>query len=314
MKSVVVSAHNPMTGARHLGHYVSTMIDWARLQKEHELFIVIDDLIASILYPLGRKEVEERSFQLAKEFMATGVDFNNNHLILTSMIPEMHELSLFTSLQIDHEWCQKLYSESFAGMLDSYQRKELNLPRYPSLAEVSYPQICLAALTLGLRADLFQGGEEMRGYLQIMETIVEGFKSISLKSPELLTTNCTFLVGTDGRHMWGENAVYLSDSEEEIHKCLSKVESLEIFKKWCIALNQEELAQSINSEANKSSKESVHLMSNLICEEFSKFRKCQVKNQEIIDVLEKSSIVARERLKEVLIEVKTSLGITGFSK
>src|SRR5258708_4686090 len=143
MKSIVVSAHNPMTGPRHLGHYVSTMIDWPRLQRDHELFVVIDDLIAAILYPNIRNQLEAQSLQIAKEFLATGVDFSRNHLVLTSMVPEVHELALFTSMVIDQEWCYKLYKESFGGLLTAYQRRELGLPRLPSVTEVVYPQIHL---------------------------------------------------------------------------------------------------------------------------------------------------------------------------
>ena len=314
MKSVVVSAHNPMTGGRHLGHYVSTMIDWLSIEKDHELFIIIDDLIATILYPRSRKEIERRTFQVAKEFIATGVNFDENHLVLTSMIPEMCELSLFASIGIDHEWCRRLYTESFAGLLDSYQRKELNLPRYPSLAEVSYPQICLAALTIGLRTDFFQGGEEMRGYLQIMEAMVEGFQGITLRVPALLTTKCTFLPGTDGNHMWGENAVYLSDSEEAIYQSISKTKSLNVFKRWCMACNQQELVQTFGMESDNVSKDSCQLMADYLVREFSKFRDFRISNQEIIDIFKNSSIVARERLKELLIEAKTLLGVTGFSR
>lgn len=317
MRSVVVSAHNPMTGPRHLGHYASTMIDWLSLQREHELFIVIDDLIASILYPRARKEIQNRTFQVAKEFIATGIDLDENHIVLTSMLPEVHELVLFTSMAFDHSWCCKLHQESFAGLLDSYQRRELRLPRHPSVAEIVYPQLHLASLTLGLRTDFFQGGEEMRGYFSPMEVIVEqyGGKGL-LKVPSLLTTKCTFFLGTDGKHMGSENAIYLSESEEEIAKYLSGVPSTDIFGRWCLALNQEELAARIYNEAktDEALESGARLMTKFLSQELAKFRESKTSNQEIAAILEKSSIVARERIRETLIEIKGDFGIPGFLK
>lgn len=312
MRSIVVSAHNPMTGPRHLGHYASTMIDWLNLQREHELFIVIDDLIAAILYPRARKEIQNRTFQVAKEFIATGIDLDENHIVLTSMLPEVHELTLFTSMVFDHSWCSKLYQESFAGLLDSYQRRELRLSRHPSVAEIVYPQIHLASLTLGLRTDFFQGGEEMRGYFSPMEMIVEQYsKKALLKVPSFLTTKCTFFTGTDGKHMATENAIYVSESEEEILKNLSRVKSTDIFGRWCSALNQEELTARIYSEKLENG---TRLMAEFLSQELAKFRNCTISNQEVATVLEKSSLVARERIRKVLINIKGEFGIPGFIK
>ncbi len=313
MKSTVVSAHNPMTGPRHLGHYVSTMIDWPRLQKDHELFIVIDDLIAAVLYPRGRKEIQKRAFFVAREFVATGVDLEKNHLILTSMIPEVHELALFTALAIDHQWCNKLYGESFAGLLDSYQRRELGLPRHPSVTETLYPQIHLATLTLGLRADLFQGGEEMRGYLGVMEAMVEHLRNdnFPLRAPGLLTTKCTYLVGTDGRHMATENAVYLSETVKELAEAVSRVKSLEVFHQWYSAFNRADLTSQVGQDGPTTNEET-RKMTQFLTNEFAKFRDFKVENKDVARILEKSADVCRRRIRETLVSIKRHFGIPGF--
>lgn len=313
MNSLLVSAHNPMTGPRHLGHYLSTMIDWPRLQRSHELFIVVDDLISTILYPRARKEISERSFATIKEFMSTGIDLNESNIVLTSMIPEVHELSLFASLAIDNVWCERLYSESFAGQLSSYQRRELLLPCLPSIGETVYPQIHLATLTLGLRADYFQGGEEMRGYIGIMEEISKNLKSIS-KAPKLMEGRCTFLVGTDGQHMASENALYLCSSEKELEKCLANTNSLNTINQWSQGFHDEKLLSALcKDEKNEAHlKNSCQLMLNFLTEELAKFRNSSITNKEIVAVLEKSSLLARERIKETLIKVKSEFGIPGY--
>jgi tryptophanyl-tRNA synthetase len=301
-----------MTGPRHLGHYVSTMADWPELQKEGQLVIIIDDLIAAILYPRARREIQNRAFQTAKEFIATGIDLNENQIILTSMIPEVHELSLFTSHFISSSWCNALYKESFAGLLTSYQRKELQLPREPSLAEVIYPQIHLATLTLGLRANFFQGGEEMRGYLDIMQAMIEGFqKSINLRMPAFLKGSSTFLVGTDGRHMASENAIYISSTEEEIASALSKIESRDTFLKISNALKSEKLTTSLSNDSSIT-ENGVSLMRNALANELRKFRESNISNNEIATILDNSAVVVREIIKETLVEVKKTFSLPGF--
>lgn len=313
MKTSIVSAHNPMTGPRHLGHYLSTMIDWADLQREHELFIIVDDLISTILYPKARKDIANRSFMTVKEFMSTGINLEKNNIVLTSMLPEAHELACFTSLVIDDAWCERLYNESFAGQLSSYQRTELSLPNLPSAGEKIYPQIHLAALTLGLKADYFQGGEEMRGYIGIMDEISNKFKKIT-KAPVFMEGRCTFVAGTDGHHMASENALYLSSSEKEIKKCLADTQSPSIFKQWSKDFRDEKLQTALNKNEEQEAyiDNSQKLMSQFFTNELAKFRDSSITNKEIVNMLEKSSLIARERLKETLIDVKNKFGIPGF--
>ena len=126
-------------------------------------------------------DLQARALQVAREFVATGVDFDRNHLILTSMVPEVHEICLYASMAVPREWCEKLYRESFAGLLTTYQRRELGLPNTESVAEVNYPQLHLASMTLALGATVFQGGEEMRGYMHILESIASGFGKAGMR-------------------------------------------------------------------------------------------------------------------------------------
>lgn len=313
MNTILLSAHNPMTGPRHMGHYLSTMADWPRLQHNHELFIVIDDLIACILYPRARKEITERSFATIKEFMSTDIDLDEAHIVLTSMLPELHELSLFASLAIDNAWCKSLYRESFAGLLSSYQRRELCLPPLPSVAETIYPQLYLPSLTLGLRTHFFQGGEEMRGYLAIMDMLSNNMPCMP-SAPAFMEGKDTFIIGTDGQHMASENAIYLSASESDLIRDLERVESLSILKQWAHSFDDEKLLLKIRKTEENENSLSMgrQIMLQYLKEEFAGFRESKIDNQTIVYVLEKSAIIARERIKNTLILVKKEIGIPGY--
>lgn len=315
MAPLVVSAHNPMTGPRHLGHLVSTMIDWPRLQRDHQLIIVIDDLIATILYPRARQEVEKRTFIVVKEFMSTGIDLNEAQIVLTSMLPEAHEFGLFASLGISHEWCRSLFAESFPGLLSSYQRRELGLPRLPSVAEVVYPQVHLAGLTLALHASFFQGGEEMRGYIGLMEAMAESLDNRGrLKVPAFLPGRSTFLNGTDGHHMAGENAVYLSASEAETYQTVGKVQSLEVVRQWFQAMDRADVLERVLPSTEQELRaETIASIAQLLSAELLHFRDSQISNMDIVRMLERSATEVRTLIRDTLVEIKGRLGIPGFS-
>ena len=89
-----LSAHNPMTGPRHLGHYASTMVAWPRHAAEGELNVVVDDVISALLYPKGRDEVESRTLAVVRECLALDVDFSKHHLSATSTIPRSARTSV----------------------------------------------------------------------------------------------------------------------------------------------------------------------------------------------------------------------------
>lgn len=68
LKEILISAHNPVTGPRHLGHYVSSIKELKHLQDKYECFILFDDLLAYFMYPNDRVNIMNRSFTVSKIF------------------------------------------------------------------------------------------------------------------------------------------------------------------------------------------------------------------------------------------------------
>jgi tryptophanyl-tRNA synthetase len=290
------------------------MVDWRRLEHDHELYIIVDDLIAAILYPHARNQLQHRTLQVAKEFVATGVDFQRSHLVLTSMVPEVHELCLFTSLAMSQAWCSKLYRESFAGLLTAYQRKELGLPRLATMAEVNYPQLHLATMTLGLGAHFFQGGEEMKGYLPILECIVQHMKDKSIHMPAFMPGKSTFVLGIDGQHMASENAVYLSSDDRTVAEQIAKIKEPRILARICAAVGLEDISTQVLVRSSQGAADAIFKQaSEGLVELLRPFRNANtMPTTEVTEILERSAISARERVRETLIRVKGTLGIPGY--
>jgi tryptophanyl-tRNA synthetase len=312
MKPLIVSAHNPMTGARHLGHYLSTMSDWLRLERDHEIFVIIDDIIASLLYPSIQSELGARSLQVAREFIATGVDLENTSIALTSMLPEAHEMYIFASAHMDNSLCQDLYRESFPALLGSYQRKQLGLPHQPSVAEINYPQIHLAALTLGVRADFFQGGEEMKGYAVPLEALSQ---TLRIPEPKFLPGQSTLVLGTDGQHMASDNALFISAPEDEISESILSIRNSSILQSWCHALGMEEIANQLKVGREPAQlREIGQRASKSFAAHFSKFREYSTDPQFVGAILEKGSAKIRARLSATLTNIKHERSFAGYYK
>lgn len=304
--TILVSAHNPMTGPRHLGHHVSTMKEWPRLQASHECFFVIDDLIATFMYPRDRAEIFDRSIFVAAEFMASGINLKDANIILTSMVPEASELLILLSNYIGSSLCRDLFDRSFLGMISVHDRDELELPLQPSLSEIIYPQLGLPALTLGLKADLFQGGEEISGYVTIMREIVRQFTGAHgeiLAAPTWEKPRTPFLPGLDGTHMMSENAIYLSTPTEI--KSMSESADYDAGAVRAIyeALRDPEEASelSVSKAADQ--------LQDLIDRECERYRKSEIDSESVLDQLALGAARAKFLLRSTLSEVKQALHI-----
>lgn len=310
MTDRVVSAHNPMTGPRHLGHYGSTMRDWRELQETAELIIIIDDLIASVLYPRGRDDLERRSLFIVRDFLASGLDPGRTTIAFTSMIPEAFELTFFASATIDHAYCEQLYRETFPALLNSEQRRELALAKYASLAEVVYPQLGLAALTLGLKATHFQGGEEMLGYRGVLEELAHGLPS-SFEAPKFLKGSFPYVRGSDGRHMASENALYLASDSGEISDIVSRIQDAELLRHWC-SVAGDEVPEALATSDHLDDRLR-QIASDLLIDRLQTIRDFEIAPEEIITIVEDGALRLRLMVKESLAEIKNSFGIPGFN-
>ncbi|HXH94489.1 MAG TPA: hypothetical protein VNN25_23125 [Thermoanaerobaculia bacterium] len=312
MSKVMVNAHNPMTGPRNLAHlfcikdYLSS-----EKQKAYDSFYVIDDVSAFVFYPKSRKKILNRAFFTVRDFLAAGVDPAKSSLLLTSMLPEVFEIGALLNLYVDDRFCEILFAESFTGSLLTYQRQQLGLPRYPSVTEVVHTQTYLAALTIGLDTYKFTGGDEMLGYMPIMEEIVRNFNhenGKTLNLPEMDLVEYPFVLGVDGRHMMSDNAVFLAAPESEIRAQVSKVSENAVLAQWYNAFDQPSVARSLPT-SGAPSKEAKKNAGDFLVASLARFRDSKVTNAEILEILRKGAERARPVLAQSLLRIRGALGL-----
>src|SRR5207245_11801028 len=112
-RSVLVSGHNPMTGPRILGHYVSTFKEWSQLQRGYDCFFAVDDVIAHLIYPRQREQILNRAFYTVRDYLACGIDVASAKIFLTSHVPELFEFTLWLGTAVDQIYCDILHRTSF---------------------------------------------------------------------------------------------------------------------------------------------------------------------------------------------------------
>lgn len=309
MKQILVSPHNPITGARHLGHYLGSMKDLIDLQDKYDCYVILDDMLAALMYPQERDKLLNRTLYVVQDFLNAGLDPKKSKIILTSQLPQLFEMIFLIGTVVDFDYCKTLHKSSFCGLLKHYQRRELSLKFHPSTSEVIYPQIGIPCATLALQAAYFQGGEEITGYLSTMDEITENYAHINehqFTSPAYVASSLPFVKGTDGAYMIQSNALILSADEKEIQEQIAATSDLSAFGNWFSAFGEKDRAARITTLAEKDAKRE---MTDYLLTSFKPFRESKYTNGQLLDILAEGSKQAQELIGETIENVKADFGL-----
>jgi len=91
MKQRIFSGIQP-SGNLHLGNYLGAIQNWVKLQNEFESIFCIVDLHA-ITVPQDPEELRRKTIEIAKIYLASGIDPNKSSIFVQSHIAEHAELA-----------------------------------------------------------------------------------------------------------------------------------------------------------------------------------------------------------------------------
>src|ERR1700691_1228434 len=83
------------TGPLHLGHYVGSLQNRVRLQNEYETYILIADVQALTDNFEHPETLGANVFEVALDYLATGLDPGKSKIVVQSMVPELAELTIY---------------------------------------------------------------------------------------------------------------------------------------------------------------------------------------------------------------------------
>ena len=208
------------TGRLHIGHYFGSLQNRVKMQEDDSLerFVMIADVQALTDNFNNPQKVRDNVYQVLLDYLSVGIDPNKTTIFLQSMIPELAELTVYYSNLVTIARLER----NPTVKTEIAQKKEL-FGESVTYGFIGYP-VSQASDITAFEGELVPVGEDQLPLIEQCREIVRKFNSIygeTLKEPKAVLSSNKRIKGLDGNDKMGKslgNAIYLSDSEEEITK------------------------------------------------------------------------------------------------
>ena len=218
-KKVILTGDRP-TGRLHIGHYFGSLKTRVEMQNnpDYEPYILIADVQALTDNFNNPEKVRKNVREVAIDYLSVGIDPKKTTIYIQSMIPEVAELTVFYSNLVTIARLQR----NPTVKTEIAQKKEV-FGESVTYGFLGYP-VSQAADITAFEGKLVPVGEDQLPLIEQCREIVRKFNSIYgevLIEPEAVLSSAKRIKGLDGNDKMGKslgNAIYLSDSEEEITK------------------------------------------------------------------------------------------------
>ncbi len=219
-KKRILTGDRP-TGKLHIGHYFGSLKKRVEMQEsgEYEPYILIADVQALTDNFNNPEKVRKNVREVVMDYLSVGIDPEKTTIYIQSMIPETAELTVFYSNLVTIARLQR----NPTVKTEIAQKRDL-FGESVTYGFLGYP-VSQAADITAFEGELVPVGEDQAPLIEQCKEIVRKFNSIYgegiLKEPEIVLSEGKRIKGLDGNEKMGKslgNAIYLSDSEEEITK------------------------------------------------------------------------------------------------
>jgi len=205
------------SGQLHLGNYLGALKNWVELQNEYESFFCIVDYHA-ITTPFEPKEMKKNVLELAKNYLAAGVNPQKSILFVQSTVPEHTELT----------WI--LNSIAPVGELNrmtQFKDKSKQRPESINIGLLDYP-VLMAADILLYKAEAIPVGEDQIQHVELARTLARKFNhnyGQTFPEPKTILTEAKRIMDLTNPNKkmskTGDQGIALTDSPEIIFQKLS---------------------------------------------------------------------------------------------
>ncbi len=221
MKKIMLTADRP-TGKLHVGHFVGSLKTRVQIQNSgdyDELYVMIADAQALTDNYGNVQKVRDNIIEVAKDYIAVGLDPSKTTIFIQSEIPELTELTFYYMNLVTLNRLKR----------NPTVKEELKLREFEKsipMGFLTYP-VSQAADITAFGATLVPVGDDQLPMIEQTREIVRSFNNLygeTLVEPkEVLPTNsaCLRLPGTDGKAKMSKslgNCIYISDDEKTIRE------------------------------------------------------------------------------------------------
>ncbi len=211
----ILSGMQP-SGQLHLGNYHGALKNWIAMQDDFDCFFFIADLHSLTTLYENPQLLKKYSFEVAVDWLSSGLDPEKCTLFVQSEISEHAELHLILSMMVPVPWLER--NPTYKEKQDEVKSVDMS-----SYGFLGYPVLQTADIVL-YKANAVPVGIDQVPHLELSREIIRRFNKLYKKKvfvePEAKISDVPKLNGIDGRKMSKSynNAIFLSDSEKDITK------------------------------------------------------------------------------------------------
>ncbi|BBO22447.1 tryptophan--tRNA ligase [Candidatus Nitrosymbiomonas proteolyticus] len=118
MKQRILSGMQPTNPRLHLGNYEGALRNWVDLQKRYKMYCCVVDWHALTTLFESPQEIAQNSREVAKDYVAAGIDPSRSSVFIQSHVKEHAELHLLLSMVTPLGWLERV---------PTYKEKKLQL-------------------------------------------------------------------------------------------------------------------------------------------------------------------------------------------
>lgn len=226
MKKIMLTADRP-TGKLHVGHFVGSLRTRLEIQNSgdyDELYVMIADAQALTDNFGNVQKVRDNIIEVAKDYVAVGLDPNKTTMFIQSEIPELTELTFYYMNLVTLNRLKR----------NPTVKEELKLREFEKsipMGFLTYP-VSQAADITAFGATLVPVGDDQLPMIEQTREIVRSFNNLYgetlLEPKEVLPSNsaCLRLPGTDGKAKMSKslgNCIYISDDEKILREKINSM-------------------------------------------------------------------------------------------
>ncbi len=163
MKKRIFSGAQP-TGNLHIGNYLGALVNWVALQDKYESFYCIVNLHA-ITMPQDPKVLRQKTLDLARIYLAAGVDPEQATIFVQSDVSEHAELAWTLN-------CIARMGE--LERMTQFKDKSKGHAERASVGLFDYPVLMVSDILL-YQTDLVPVGQDQKQHLELTRDIAERF-------------------------------------------------------------------------------------------------------------------------------------------
>jgi len=210
------------SGTLHLGNYLGAIKSWVELQKKYDSIFCVVDLHA-ITVPQKPEELRQKTLEVAKTYLAAGIDPEKSTIFVQSHVPEHAELAwiLNTITKIPE-----------LERMTQFKDKSQEFRQYLNAGLFNYP-VLMAADILLYDTNFVPVGEDQLQHVEIARVLAKRFnntfgKTFVIPEPFIVKEGMRIMGLDDPTKKMSKSAsseynyIALTDSPEKIREKIKK--------------------------------------------------------------------------------------------